>query len=182
MMEHAVKKDKIKKVTEVKDKIDRCKVMVLTDYTKLKVKEVTELRRQLRGHEAELTVVKNTLSARAAVNAGFEQFGDLLKGQVSLLFGYNDPIAPLKVLVTFLKGIEKGEIKGGLVEKNFVDPKEIEKLSKLPGREELIAKMVGGFKSPLYGLVNVLQGTIRKLVCTLDAVKDKKNSEGGESK
>ncbi len=173
MVAKAVEKKK-KAVEGLKEKIDSASVMVLSDYRGIRVKEITELRKKLRGEESELKIVKNTLLQRAVVAAGFEGLKEHLQGPIALLLGYKDPVAPLKALVDFIKENERGEIKAGVFEKEIIDTKQIAELAKLPPREVLLSKVVGGFQAPIYGLVNVLQGTIRKLVYALNAVKEKK--------
>jgi len=164
-------------VSTIKEKIDRAKVIILSDYRAVSVKEITQLRRKLREEESEYTIIKNTLLKRALEDAGFTGLDEHLSGPTAVLFGYKDPVSPLKALVDFIEEVEKGEIRVGVIEKTIVDKKGIASVSKLPPREVLIAKVVGGFKSPFYGLVNVLQGNIRKLVYALNAVKEKKGGE-----
>jgi large subunit ribosomal protein L10 len=92
---------------------------------------------------------------------------------------YKDPVGPLKAFVNFVKETEKGEIKAGIIEKTFVKKDQIVAISKLPGKDILLGKLAASFKSPLYGLVNVLNGPARKLVYALKAIAEKK---GGEQK
>jgi large subunit ribosomal protein L10 len=146
--------------------------MVLSDYRGFTVKEITELRRKLRAEDSELHIIKNTLIERAATESGYEGLKDSLKGSTAVLLGYRDALSPLKVLVKFIKETEKGGIRAGVVEKTLLSQKDLGELAKLPPKEVLIGKLVGGLKSPLFGLVNVLQGPIRKLVYALNAIKD----------
>ncbi|MFH1542212.1 MAG: 50S ribosomal protein L10 [bacterium] len=170
--------DRKKKVVEaLQEKIDSASIIVLTDYRGISVKQVTEFRKALYKNDSEYKVVKNTLLRRAMEAAGHAELNEHIVGPTALLLGYKDPVEPVKALVDFVAEIEKGEIKAGLMEKKIVDSKGIESISKLPSREELIAKMVSGFNAPLYGLVNVLAGSMRKLVYALNAVKDKKAQE-----
>jgi large subunit ribosomal protein L10 len=167
--------EKKKKLVEnLKEKIDAAKIVLVSDYRGISVKQITELRKNLRATGTEYKIFKNTLIKRAFSAAGFEGLDDKLEGPVALLFGYEDPVEPLKVLFDFIDEAEKGDVKAGIVEKQIMQRDQIVAMSKLPSREELIAKMVGGFKSPIYGVVNVLQGNIRKLIYALNAVKDKK--------
>jgi len=161
-------------VDQIKEKIDRAKVIVVSDYRGIPVKEMTDLRRKLLGDKSEFKIVKNTLLRRALEASGYTQLNDQLNGPTGVLFGYSDPVGPVKTLVKFLAEVEKGELKAGIVEKVAVDSKGLGSLAKLPSREVLIAKVVGGFKSPLYGLVNVLNGNLRNLVYALNAIKEKK--------
>jgi large subunit ribosomal protein L10 len=170
----AVKK---KVVDGLKEKIDSASIIVLSDYRGVTVKQITELRKALRSEESEYKIVKNTLLHRAIEAAGFKDLKEHLEGPTAMLLGYKDPIGPLKALVEFVKDNEKGEIKAGIFEKAVIDKKSLTEIARLPSREELLAKVVGGMQAPIYGLVNVLQGTIRKLVYALNAVKDKKGGE-----
>jgi large subunit ribosomal protein L10 len=169
--------EKSKVVEGLKEKIAKAKLVIVSDYRGLTVKEFTSLRRKLRSEDSEIHVIKNTLIERAFAESGIGQLNDQLKGSTALLLGYGDAVSPLKALVKFLKEIEKGGIRAGVVEKNLYEQKEMIELSKLPAKEVLIGKVVGGFKAPLFGLVNVLQGPIRKLVYALDAIKTKKGGE-----
>ncbi|MFH1386633.1 MAG: 50S ribosomal protein L10 [bacterium] len=161
-------------VENLKEKISRSKVVVVTDFLGFSVKDITTLRRKLRAANAEFSVVKNTLISRAVTESGFPKLSEHLKGPTAMLLGYDDAVAPLKVLVGFLKEAEKGSIRIGVVEQDVFGEKDLASISKLPSKEILLGKAVGGLKSPLYGLVNVLQGPIRKLVYVLDGIKDKK--------
>ena len=131
-------------VDKLKEKIDSASVLILSDYRRITVKEITGLRKKLHAEKAEYKIIKNTLLQRAVESAGFSELKEHLKGPISLLLGYEDPIAPLKTLVDFLKDVEKGEIKAGLVEKSFVESKDIVEIAKLPPREELLSRVVGG--------------------------------------
>ncbi|MFH1347739.1 MAG: 50S ribosomal protein L10 [Candidatus Margulisiibacteriota bacterium] len=165
---------KKKLVDELKEKIDSASVLIVSDYRGISVKQITELRRKLYAEKSEYRIIKNTLLKRALEAAGLEKLTEHLSGPTGLLLGYGDPIEPLKALVDFVDEIEKGEIKAGVVEKTIVDTKGISDMSKLPPREVLLARVVGGFQAPIYGLVNVLQGNIRKLVYALNAIREKK--------
>jgi len=176
MSERAIA-EKGKEVEKFKDKISRARILVLSDYLGFTVKEITALRKKLRAEDSEFRIVKNTLFERAVSETGFPQLKDFLKGPKAVLLGYKDAVSPLKVLVKFIKEIEKGTIEVGVVEKKVFSQSELIEISKLPTREALLSRVVGGIQSPLYGLVNVLQGPIRKLVYALIEIKAKKGGE-----
>ncbi|HVN67363.1 MAG TPA: 50S ribosomal protein L10 [Candidatus Sulfotelmatobacter sp.] len=168
---------KQQEVNELKEKIGRAKVLVVSDYLGYSVKQITDLRKKLFANGSEFRVVKNTLIERAVADCGYDALKDHLKGASALLLGFNDAVAPLKVLVKFIKDNEKGEIRVGVVEKTVFNATELGAIAKLPAKEVLIAKAIGGLQAPLSGLVNVLQGPIRKLVYALDAIKKQKGGE-----
>lgn len=169
--------EKQKKVDELKEKISRSSIMVISDYLGFSVKQITELRKKLHAEDAEYRVVKNTFIERAVASTAMEPLKDHLGGSSALLIGYKDAVAPLKTLVKFIRDNEKGKIRAGVMDENIFGDKELTEISKLPSREVLLSKVVGGLQAPVYGLVNVLQGSIRKLVYALDAVKKQKGGE-----
>ena len=168
---------KSKVVENIKENISRSKLLVLTDYLGFSVKEMTQLRRQLRAENSEVKVIKNTLVERAVKESGLGELEGHLKGPTAVILGYQDTVGPLKVLVKFLKDAEKGTIRIGVLDKKVFSQGDLTAISKLPSREVLLAKVVGSLQSPIVGLVNVLQGPIRKLVYALDAIKAKKGGE-----
>lgn len=171
----AAKEEKVKKI---KEKIAAAKLVVLTDYSGMSVKQITGLRRKLDESKAEYRVFKNTLMGWALPDT-MSDLKPSLNGTVAVLFGYEDIVLPLKTLVKFSEDEEKPKVIKGLVEGVLYEKDKIVALSKLPSREELLAKLVGQLQSPIYGLVNVLAGNLRKLVYALNAIKDKK-VQGGE--
>ncbi len=153
----------------------------LTDLTGLHVGEVTELRSRLRAESVECRVIKNTLTRRAVANAGLPDLGETLDGPTALVMS-SDPVAPAKILVTFGKEHEdRPRIKGGLLTGEVIDTKQALTLASLPGRDELLARTVGGIAAPITGLVFTLSGVLGNLVRTLSAVSQQKAAnEGGE--
>jgi large subunit ribosomal protein L10 len=171
----AVKKEKIKAVEEIKDRFGRSKAAVLADYRGLNVAQITELRRKLREEDVEFKVLKNTL-IRIAIKDFDYNLDEYLEGPTAVAFSYEDPIAPAKVLANFARTHKQLEIKAGVIEGKAVAKDVVAELAKMPPREELLANAVGSIQSPLYGIVNVLQGPIRNLVYTLQALQEKKVS------
>lgn len=176
MSERAIAEKKLV-VDEIKEKMSRSKVIVISDYLGFSVKEITTLRKKLRPENAEFRVFKNTLVERAAEDSGISEFKDSLKGPIAVLFGYKDAVSPLKTLVSFLKETEKGSIRVGKVESTVFGQSDLTAIAKLPSREVLLAKAIGGLQAPIYGLVNVMQGPLRKLVYVLNSIKEKKGGE-----
>lgn len=173
----AQKEDITAKIT---DKLSRSKSVAFADYQGLTMSELNALRDQLREVGAELSITKNNLLKIALQNTNssfISHHSSLLQGPVATLFAYEDEITPMKVLVKALKDAQKGKVKGGLMEGEFMDGYQIQKLSQLPSKDELRAKVVGGLGAPLYGLVGVLQANLRNLVYALDQIRV---SKGGE--
>jgi len=169
---------KTQAVSELKEKLSSASSAVLVDYRGLTVAEDTRLRTDLRGAGIQYKVVKNTLTKRAAGEVGIEGLDDYLEGPTAVAFGFDDPVAPAKILSKFAKDHKALEIKAGILEGKVLDLDQVKNLAELPSREELLAKVVGGFKGPLYGLVNVLQGNLRNLVYVMNAVREQKEAQG----
>src|SRR5690606_1235505 len=134
----------------------------------LNVKTTDELRRRLRAAGVDFQVVKNTLTLRAARELGLEGLERYLQGPTAIAVGYEDPVAPAKVLNEFIREFRLLEIKGAVVEGQVVGPDGVQRLAELPSREQLLAQLVGGLQGPMRSLVFVLGATLRSLVYALE--------------
>lgn len=164
-------------VSMVKEKLQNSQGAVLTDYRGLNVAEITELRNKLREAKVEFKVIKNTLTKRVADELGIEGLDPYLEGPTAIAFGMEDPVAPAKILADFAKTHNQLELKVGILDGKVIDKAKIKELAELPSKAELIAKVLGGMSSPLYGFAGSLQGILRNFVYVLNAVKDKKAAE-----
>ena len=170
-------KDKI--VQEIREKVSRSQIGILTDFKGLKVEDMTRLRRQLHEASAELKVVKNTLLRRAA--ADDSPIGGLLShftGPNAITLGYADPVALAKILTKFAQEKPQLEIKAAVLGGQVLTAKDLEALSKLPAKEVLLAQLLGVLQGVPTALVTVLAGVIRSLLNVLVAYRDKRESEG----
>jgi len=164
-------------VEEIKERLQKIQGAVLTDYRGLNVAEVTELRNKLREAGIEYKVLKNTLTKRAANEIGLEGLDPYLEGPTAIAFGVNDPVAPAKIVSDFAKIHKALEIKAGILENKVIDDSGVKALADLPSREVLLAQVLAGMQSPMYGFAGSLQGILRKFVYALDAVREKKAAE-----
>ncbi len=164
-------------VEEIKGRFQNMQAAVLTDYRGLNVAEVTELRSKLRDAGVEFKVLKNTLTQIAANEVGLEGLDPYLEGPTAIAFGVNDPVAPAKILSEFAKTHKALEIKAGILENKVIDFEGVKALADLPSREVLLAKILGGMQSPMYGFAGSLQGLLRNFVYVLEAVREKKAAE-----
>ena len=160
-------------VAGLSQKIKEAQAGVLIDYKGITVEDDTKLRAQMRKAGIDYSVVKNTLTRFAAKEAGLDGLDDILNGTTALAVSTSDLIAPAKELSAFAKTNENIKIKAGFIEGKVISIKEIEALAKLPAKEVLIAKVLGGFNAPISGFVNVLNGNIRGLVVALNAIAQK---------
>jgi large subunit ribosomal protein L10 len=167
---------KIKSVKDIKEKFDKSKVVILTDYKGLTMSQMSKLRRKLRPIDAEYKVFKNTLISRAIKGKSYDGIDPLLTGSTAILFGYEDQVAPTKILSEFIKENEKPGIKGGLLDGKVIDTKTITMLAKLPSREVLLGRVVGTMKAPITNFVLDCKGILSKFVYALSAIRDKKTN------
>lgn len=162
-------------VEEIKGKLQNAKGVVLADYRGLNVAEVTKLRTKLREAGVEYRVLKNTMTRIAAHDLGINGLDPFLEGPTAIAFG-TDPVAPAKVISDFAKTNKNLEIKAGLLEGKVIDFEGVKALADLPPREVLLTQVVTGMQAPLVGMVNVLQGPLRKAVYALDAIRKQKEA------
>lgn len=158
-------------LTLVKDKIAQAKSVLVVDYAGTSVNDQSELRRQLKAAGGEFFVTKNTL-----ISLGFNkkpELADALNGMNALILSYDDEVGAVKVTYDFIKDKEKLAVKMGYLNGAFINESEAEALSKIPGKKELLAKLLSSLNSPASGLVNVMMAPIRNLVYGLQAIADK---------
>jgi large subunit ribosomal protein L10 len=170
----SVREKKVAAVADLKDRMSRARVIILSDYRGMTVAEMTVLRRKVRESGSQVLVVKNTLARLAAREAGIEDLDPLLKGPTAIAFGYEDEVSLSKLMTQFQKDFKAFELKGGVLQGQVVPPEGVQRLADLPPKEVLLAQVTGAFQAPIYGLVSVLQGNIRKLVYALEAIREKK--------
>ncbi len=176
-----VKESKLQKkkdnVTEVAEKMARSQSVIMLDYRGLTVEEDTGLRNSFREAGIEYRVIKNNVLLRAAQSQGIEGTEDFFKGPTAVAFGYEDAVAPAKILAKFIKDTKKTELKGGILDGKVMDVTAVQNLAKLPSKEELIAKMLGSMNAPITNFVGVLAAVPRGLVCALNAIREQKEAQ-----
>src|SRR3989304_160170 len=158
-------------VKTLQEKFAQAKSAVVVNYEGTTVNDQVELRSALTKVGGEMFVTKNTLIDLAA---GKGKLTDSLQGMNAIIFSYQDAVTALKELFKFHEDKEKLTIKQGIMEDKVLSPEEIEALSKLPSRQELLATLVMRLKGPAYGFVNVLKAGSKDLVYALRAIRDQK--------
>jgi large subunit ribosomal protein L10 len=163
---------------ELKEKFAKAKVAIFADYKGLTATQADDLRRQLRGSNAEVKVLKNNV-ARLITKEG--QMGESAKalmdavvGPTLVAFAFSDPAATAKVIAKFAKDNEALKLKDSLMGQQTIAAAEVEQLAALPSREVLLAKMLGTMNAPISNFVGVLAALPRSLVTVLSAIEKKK--------
>ena len=160
-------------VEEIKEKFSKAKTIAFVDYRGLTVAEDTELRRKFRESGCEYKVYKNRLMLKALSDLGIECPANYFEGTTAVAIGYEDEVAPAKIVCNFVKENNKMAIKFGILNGTSVDAKNIEALATLPSKEELVAKLLGTLNNTASSLCRVLTAPSRGLVVALNAVATK---------
>ena len=156
-------------VEALKEQLDGARAAVLTEYRGLSVRQLSDLRKQLKGAAAEYKVVKNRLARIAVKGSPLDALGAHLKGPTGLAFSKQDPVAVAKVLQTFARTNPQLQIKLGLVEGNVLQAAELKALADLPSKEQIRSQIVGAVQGPMAQLVSLLQAPLREIVYVLEA-------------
>ncbi len=166
-------------VDEITRQIESARTIVVAGYMGLKALELEEFRNALRPLASDCMIVKNTLVSRAIAKANRPDVGSYLSGPTAIIFGRGDDVLLAKRVVQFSKEHEALKIKVGILEQSILSKEQITHLAMLPGRDVLIAKVVGSLKAPLAGIVGVLSALPRGLVVALNAIREKKEQAQG---
>jgi large subunit ribosomal protein L10 len=144
------------------------------DFRGLKVDEATELRRKIRETGSKYRVVKNTLALRSLQGTPLEPMSVHFNGMTGLAYTDSDPVALAKVLNDFSKDVPVLAFKGGMISGKEVSPEECRQLASLPGKDELLAKLLYVLQAPIQNLLGVMQAPARDFILVLKAAGDSK--------
>ncbi len=172
------KDQKAEVVAEIAAQLEGAAAVYAVDYRGITVTQAAQLRSNLRAAGTSFRVVKNTLSLRAADQAGIDPLKPLVQeGPTALAFVTGDPALAAKVLDTFARQSQVLELKGGVLEGRSLDVDELRRLARLPSRDQLNAQLAGIVASPLTGLVRGLGSLISGLAIALGQVQGQRAAE-----
>ncbi len=172
---------KAAEIDALTERLQRSEMTIITDYRGLSVAQLQEFRGSVRTADEEFRVAKNTLVRIAAERAGIEGLTEHLEGPTAVLFAYGDVVAPAKAVSDFARSSRILTVKAGVMNGQVVDAAQIEAISSLPPREELIGKLVGMLASPMARAVGVLGGPSRSVAYLANARIEQLGGAGEEA-
>jgi large subunit ribosomal protein L10 len=173
--------DKERAVAELTEKLRGAETLIVADYRGLTMPQIDALRSRLLEHGARFSVVKNTLTRRAAEAAGADQLLALLEGPSAIAFveSDGDPAAVAKALADSARDTKVLEIRGGIMQGRTISSDDVEELAKLPSLEVLRGQVLGAVIAPLTSLLALVNAPLQNLVGLIDARIDQLQAEGG---
>lgn len=166
--------EKEAEVAELRQKFQSAQAAILAEYRGLKVAQTNRLRRVLEKEGATFRVIKNTLAAIAVEGTAFEVLKDQFQGPISVVLAHGDAAAAAKALDGIVKEMPALVIRCGALGGKLFGADQVEALSRLPSREQLLGQFVGVLQGPMRNLVGVLSGVPRNFVQVLAAIEQKK--------
>ncbi len=172
---------KINRVDELKEKLERCSIVVTANHANISVNDMNELRRRTRAAGVEFIVIKNTLMHLAADAAQRPQVKEIVQGPTAVAFGYDDPVDVARTLQEYIRATRSSlSIQGAVMADGpALPPRDVERLATLPSKPQLVANLLTQFQAPLYRLLAVLNGPLQNLEGLLQARIRQLESEAG---
>ncbi len=164
------KEEKTREVQILKDKLSRAVNVIIADHTGINVAGISILRRRLKEGGAEFRVAKNTLLKIAVADTDLEQLNKHFQGPTSVVFGYDDPTVPIKIIYDSIKEFEKPVFKSLFYEGKEYDFGFLKRLAELPSKNEVLAGLIGTLDGVISQFISVIEGATRELIGTLDAL------------
>ena len=176
------KEDKERLVAELTEKLRVSETMIVADYRGLTMPQIDALRSRLIEHGARFTVVKNTLTRRAAEAAGVDALLAMLEGPTAIAFieADGDTVAVAKALADSAKDTKVLEVRGGLMQGRVITGADVEELATLPPLEVLRGQVIGAIIAPLSSLVALVNAPLQNLYGLIDARIEQLEAQGAE--
>src|SRR5579883_1925528 len=169
----ATKAKKSEIVAELEQLFQKSHVAVVADLSGYTVSEISQFRRKLDKDKAQCKIAKNTLIEIASSQSEFAPIKELAKGPTALILGYDDPTAPCKTVVQYIKELKKGQLRGGVFESKLLSAAQIGELAEIPSKEVLLSSIAGALDSGARGIVSILNNTIGDIAQLIEQVAKK---------
>lgn len=163
-------------IAQLKDRASNASISVVTDFKGMPVEELTRLRVKVRESGGEYYVVKNTLARIAFSDSSHSVIKDKFKENCAVALGFEDPVAVAKALVEFTKTSKIFSIRHGSLEGQVLSAEQVQELAKLPGKQELLGRMLGTMNAVPTNFVCLFANVVRGLLYALKAIEEKKTA------
>lgn len=167
-------KEKENQVEFLKNKFSQANSVIVADHTGINVNELTALRRDLKKSNAEFRVAKNTLLKLAAKESGLEELSEVLNGPTSMVFGFDDPSVPARIIHEFSKKSEKPKVKAFILENSILSIADYKKIAQLPPKEQVLAILIGAVEGPITNFIMTIDGVTRNFIGLVDELAEKR--------
>ncbi|MCE5271451.1 50S ribosomal protein L10 [bacterium] len=176
-----LRKEKEKVVEDLRQKLASSGSFILTDFSGINVKDMTELRKTFRAAQIECLVAKNTLIRRAVKDTPFETGLDkFLNGPTAIIISQDEGVGAAKIVRKYADESQKLQIKAGVMSERVIDSAQVKEIASLPSKEVLLARLLGTLNQPVTGFVYVLNDMIGRAVRVLDQVRQAKEAQPSE--
>ncbi|MBI4881729.1 MAG: 50S ribosomal protein L10 [Planctomycetes bacterium] len=165
-------------LTEIEGLLVRSSDCVIVDFTGMSVADAENMRGLLRSRQMDMQVLKSSLARLAAQNVGLAGAEDLFRGSAAVVYGGESVAAVARTVKDLARARRKPVVRGGLLDRKAIGPEQVEVLARLPGREELLAQVVGTIVAPLSGAAGAINALLAAVPGLTKALEDKLN-EGG---
>lgn len=170
------RQDKAQIIEQLTEKATRANVAVVTDFKGISVEQITDLRAKLREAGVEYQVVKNTLARIALKETDHEVLCEHFKENCAIALGFDDPVAPAKVLADYAKTNKKFVMRFASLEGKFLDEAAVKELAKMPTKPEMLGSLLGTMNAVPTNFVGLLANVPRNFLNALTAIKDQKEA------
>jgi len=168
-------KKNIEQLELLTEKISKAKAVYFTDYLGLKVSEITKLRSSFYDSGVEYLVAKNTILKLAAQKNKIQGLEGLLSGSTAIAISYDEPVSPAKVIKDFNKENDLPSVKGILFDGDLLPGSDLERLAKMPSKEEMLSQLILMLQSPVQKFVSTINSPMQNMLGVINNLKEKKS-------
>jgi large subunit ribosomal protein L10 len=169
------KEQKEKEIAVLKEKLARSKHVIVADHTGIDVEKINVFRKKLKEADSELRVAKNTFLKLAVKDTDLEDLAEHFVGPTSLIFGYDEPMAPAKVVRNSIKEIEKPQFKAYYYEGKLHEFDTFKMIADLPPKEQVLAALVSTVEAPISKFISLIDAATSELIGTIDALAESRS-------
>jgi large subunit ribosomal protein L10 len=170
------KEQKGKEVAILKDKLTRAKHLIIADLSGINVADVSVLRRKLKEGNSEIRVSKNTLLRLAVKDTDLQELQEHFEGPTSVIYGYDDPSVPARIIYESIKETEKPKFKSYFYDGAQYGFDFLKRIAQLPSRDVVIAILISTVEGSITQFISLLEAATRECISTVDALAESKNS------